>query len=75
MPDRITAGQFLDTLNSTHPSLKFTLQIEREGSLPFLGTELLNRAPKIESKVHVKRTNTGLHCISRVTLTLSTSAA
>ena len=29
-------------------------------SLPFLGTELLNRAPKIESKVYIKRTNTGL---------------
>ena len=60
MPDRVTAGQFLDTLNSTHPSLKFTMEVEREGSLPFLGTELLNRAPKIESKVYIKRTNTGL---------------
>ena len=35
----------------THPSLKFTMEIEREGSLPFLGTE---------SKVYIKRTNTGL---------------
>ena len=60
MPDRVTAGQFLDTLNSTHPSLKFTMEVEQEGSLPFLGTELLNRAPKIESKVYIKRTNTGL---------------
>ena len=60
MPDMITAGQFLDTLNSAHPSVKFTMEIEREGSLPFLGTELLNRAPKIESKVYIKRTNTGL---------------
>ncbi|XP_058941979.2 uncharacterized protein [Pocillopora verrucosa] len=60
MPDRVTAGQFLDTLNSTHPSLQFTMEVEREGSLPFLGTELLNRAPKIESKVYIKRTNTGL---------------
>ena len=60
MPDRVTAGQFLDTLNSTHPSLKFAMEVEREGSLPFLGTELFNRAPKIESKVYIKRTNTGL---------------
>ena len=58
--DRITAGQFLDTLNSAHPSVKFTMEIEREGSLPFLGTELLNCAPKIDSKVYIKRTNTGL---------------
>ena len=60
MPDRATAGQFLDTLNSAHPSLKITMEVEREGSLPFLGTELLNRAPEIESKVYIKRTNTGL---------------
>ena len=62
MPERITAGQFLDTLNSAHPSvmIKFTLEIEREGSLPFLGTELLNRAPRIESKLYIKRTNKGL---------------
>ena len=26
----------------------------------YLGTELLNRAPKIESKVYIKKTNTGL---------------
>ena len=75
MPDRITTGQFLDTFNSTHPSLKFTMEIEQEGSLPFLGTELLNRAPKIESKVYIKRTTRVSFCISRVTLTLSTSAA
>ena len=48
-PVRMTAGHFLDTLNSTHPFLKFTMEIEREGSLPFIGIELLNRAPKIES--------------------------
>ena len=60
MPDRVTAGQFLDSLSSTHPSLKFTIEVEREGSLPFLGTELVNRAPKIESKIYIKRTNTGL---------------
>ena len=28
--------------------------------LPFLGTQLLNRAPQIETKVYVKPTNTGL---------------
>ena len=60
MPDRVTAGQFLDTLKSTHPSLKFTMDVEREGSLPFLRTELLNRAPENESKVYIKRTNTSL---------------
>ena len=60
MPDRMAAGHFLHTLNSTHPSLKFTIEIGRERSLPLLGTELLNRAPKIKCKVYIKRTNTGL---------------
>ena len=33
MPDRFSAGQFLDTLNSAYPSVKFTMEIKREGSL------------------------------------------
>ena len=75
MPDRVTAGQFLDTLNSIHPSLKFTMEVEREGSLPFLGSELINRAPKIESKVYIKRTNTGilLHIQSHIDITYKRS--
>ena len=56
----MTAGQFPDTLNSTHPFLKFSMEIERQGSLPFLGTKWLNRAPKIESKLYIKRINKGL---------------
>ena len=32
----------------------------RLGVLPFLGTELLNHAPRIKTKVYVKPTNTGL---------------
>ena len=33
------------------------MEIEKDGMLPFLGTQLLNRAPQIEAKVYV---NTGL---------------
>ena len=34
---------------------------QKDGNLlPFLGTQLLNRAPQIETKVYVKPTNTGL---------------
>ena len=36
------------------------METEHDGSLPFLGVELLNRAPKIETKVYIKPTNTGL---------------
>ena len=45
MPDIITATDFLNTLNHGHPAVKFTMEIEKDGMLPFLGTQLLNRAP------------------------------
>ena len=48
------------TLNHAHPAVKFTMEIEKYGMLPFLGTQLLNRASQIETRVDVKPTNTGL---------------
>ncbi|XP_022808938.1 uncharacterized protein LOC111345915, partial [Stylophora pistillata] len=60
MPNIGTATDFLHTLNDAHPSVSFTMEIEKDGMLPFLGTQLLNRAPQIETKVYVKPTNTGL---------------
>ena len=60
MPDLSTARDFLNTLNHAHPAIKFTMEVENDGMLPFLGTQLLNRAPRIETKVFVKPTNSGL---------------
>ena len=60
MPDSDTADNFLKELNQVHTSLKFTKEVEENGTLPFLGILLLNRAPNIDTKVHVKPTNTGL---------------
>ena len=60
MPNITTATDFLITLNHAHPSVSFTMEIEKDGMLPFRGTQLLNRAPQIETKVYVKPTNTGL---------------
>ena len=60
MPNITTATDFLNTLNHAHPSVSFTMEIEKEDMLHFLGTQLLNRAPQIETKVYVKPTNTGL---------------
>ena len=60
MSDLATATTFLHTLNSAHTLVKFTMEVEKNGKLPFLGTELLNHAPRIETKVYVKPTNTGL---------------
>ena len=60
MPGLSTAKDFLNTLNHAHPAIKFTMEVEKDGMLPFLGTQLLNRAPRIETKVFVKPTNSGL---------------
>ena len=55
-----SANSFLETLNGCHPSAQFTMEVESEGSLPFVGVNLLNRVPRIETKVYIKPTNTGL---------------
>ena len=60
VPDVATATNFLDTLNNAHSSVKFTMEIESNGMLPFLGVQLLKRSPRIETKVYVKPTKTGL---------------
>ena len=37
MPDLSTAKDFLNTLNHAHPAIKFTMEVEKDGMLPFLG--------------------------------------
>ena len=60
MPNLVAATAFLDTLNHAHSAVSFTMEVEENGMLPFLGVQLLNRAPCVETKVYVKPTNTGL---------------
>ena len=36
------------------------MDVEENGMLPFLGKQLLNRTPCVQTKVYVKPTNTGL---------------
>ena len=60
MSDTTSAAAFLHVLNNCHSSVKFTMETENNGLLPFLGMQLLNRAPQIETKVYIKPTNTGL---------------
>ena len=60
MPDTTSAATFLQVLNNCHSSVKFTMETENNGRLPFLGMQLLNRVPQIETKVYIKHTNTGL---------------
>ena len=54
MPDIASAEIFLDTLNHCHPAAKFTTEVEWNASLPFIGVQLLNLAPRIKTKVYVK---------------------
>ena len=58
VPNIASANKFLETLNHCHPSVKFTMEIENHGMLPFLGTQLINKST--QTKVYVKPTNTGL---------------
>ena len=60
MPDIASARIFLDTLNNWHPSAKFTMDLERNASLPVIGVELLNLTTRIKTKVYVKPTNMSL---------------
>ena len=59
-PDRKAAENFLKTLNTCHSSLRFTMKLEANSVLPFLGVSLVNGAPMINTKFYVKPTNTGL---------------
>ena len=60
MPGLSAATVFLDTLNHTHSAVSFTMEVEENWMLPFLGVQLLNRTPCVETKVYDKPTNTGL---------------
>ena len=55
-----TAKVFLDTLNNCHESLNFTMECEVDGKLFFLSMEAIRNEEHLETKVHVKPTNTGL---------------
>ena len=60
MPDTTSAATFVQVLNNCHSSVKFTMETVSNGVLPFLGMQIFNRAPHIETKVYVTPTNTGL---------------
>ena len=60
IPNKTSADNFLDILNQCHSSIKFTMEAESNSMLPFLGTQLLNKHTRVETKVYVKPTNTGL---------------
>ena len=58
--DLTSADAFLSTLNSCHPSISLTMEVEVDGKLPFLGMEAVRNERHLEMKVYVKPTNKGL---------------
>ncbi|XP_015777507.1 PREDICTED: uncharacterized protein LOC107355442 [Acropora digitifera] len=60
MPNKTSADNFLDILNQCHSSIKFTMETESNSMLPFWGTQLLDEHTRVETKLYVKPTNTGL---------------
>ena len=60
MPNKTSANNFLETLNQCNSSVKFTMEIENNCMLLFLGTQLLNKSTNVDTKVYVKPTNSGL---------------
>ncbi|XP_068704351.1 uncharacterized protein [Montipora foliosa] len=60
VPGVNAASNFLQVLNACHPSISFTMEVENDGMLTFVGIQLLNKSTSINTKVFVKPTNKGL---------------
>ena len=60
MRDKVSADNFLQTLDHCHSSVTFTKETEKNGMLLFLNTQLLNKSTHTETIVYVKPTNSGL---------------
>ena len=58
MPNTESATDFLQVLNNMHPSLSFTMEIEHDGSIPFLGTVLTRCGGTLTTEVYRKPTDT-----------------
>ena len=60
MPNEETAFELLMTLNNSHPSINFTMELEENGRLPFLGMDIIGNGCHLDTKVYRKPTDTGL---------------
>ena len=60
MPNTDAAADFLATLNGLHPSLKFTMELPSENTIPFIGIQIIKNGTELETRVYRKPINTGL---------------
>ena len=51
----------LGTLNSQHPSIKFTYEEESNNRLPFLDVQVTKKNSKLHTNIYMKPTFTGLN--------------
>ena len=55
-----TASEFLMTLNSSHPSIDFTIDLKENCRLPLLGMQVMRNGCSLNTKVFQKPTDSGL---------------
>ena len=54
-------NHLLQQLNSFHPKIQFTFEIESSGRIPFLDILIIRKKSKIETTVYRKSTDTGIY--------------
>ena len=52
---------FLQHINSFHPNIKFTVEVEKDNSLPFLDVSILKNRDSFSTSLYRKSTFTGLY--------------
>ena len=60
MPDPEAGSEFLTTLNKSHPSIDFTMEVEENGRLPFLGMDVIRNGCRLDTTVYRKPTDKGI---------------
>ena len=60
VPDIPSAEAFLTTLNESHSSISFTMEIATKNKLPLVGIEIEKKGNQLATSVHRKTTNKGL---------------
>lgn len=55
------ADRFFCCLNNLHPSLKFTMEIESDGQLPFMDVKVMKTEDELQRMIYRKPTFTGLY--------------
>ena len=75
MPDPEAASEFLETLNKSHPSIDFTMELEENGSLPFLGMDVIRNGFHLDTTARSteSRRTKGSCYTTKVTLTPDTN--